>query len=339
MALVVGTWKRNVGVVSGAGWATGPVILGCGSFGGIGGAAHLIGRGLDVDASLATLDDAAALGITMLDTAERYAGGATETIVGRWLAEGDPAVTAGMRITTKVAPPQLSGGDAPFDAAYIDPLFTGSLERLGRDHVEWLLTHAPDDRTPVETTLEALEAIRVSGRCRHVGACNVDGTQLRAALDAAERIGVPGYQLVQNGFSLLVPDDQAEERAICRDRGLEFTAFSALAGGVLTGKYRRGEPPAPGTRLDLRPEGFDELLTPAVFDAIDRLAAIAEEHGVSTGAVALAWLIRHDDVTALITGPARTAPHLELAAQAVALTLDDDTFDHLTALFRDAASP
>ena len=276
----------------------------------------------------------------MLDTAERYAGGASETIMGRWLAEGDPTVTAGMRITTKVAPPQLSGGDAPFDAAYIEPLFTGSLERLGVDHVEWLLTHAPDDRTPVETTLEALEAIRVSGRCRHVGACNVDVTQLRASLDAAERIGVPGYELAQNGFSLLVPDDQAEVRAICQDLRVGVHRVLCLVGGVLTGKYRRGELPAPGTRLDLRPEGFDKLLTPAVFDAIDGLAAIAEKHGVSTGAVAVAWLIRHDDVTACsTTGPARTAPHLEGAAQAGTLTLDDDTFDHLTALFRDAPSP
>lgn len=327
-----------MGVVSGSGWATGPVILGCGSFGGIGGAAHLIGRGLDVDASLATLDEAAALGITMLDTAERYAGGASETIMGRWLAERDPSVTAAVRITTKVAPAGLSGRDVPFDASYIEPVFTGSLERLGVDHIEWLLTHAPDDRTPVEMTLEALEAIRASGRCRHVGACNLDAGQLRAALDAAERIGVTGYELVQNGFSLLAPDDHAEVRAICRDRGLEFTAFSALAGGVLTGKYRRGEPPAPGTRLDLRPEGFDELLTPAMFDAIDALATVAETHGVATGALALAWLVRHDEVTALITGPARATPHLEVAAQAMTVTLDDDTFDRLTASFRHAGS-
>jgi aldo/keto reductase family protein len=149
-AVVVGTRRRQVCVVSGSGWVTGPVILVCGSFGGIGGAAHLIGRGLDVDASLATLDEASCPGDQMLDTAERYAGGASETMIGRWLAERDRSVTAVVRITTKVAPPALSGGDMPFDSSFIEPLFAGSLERLGVDHVEWLLTHAPDDRTPVE---------------------------------------------------------------------------------------------------------------------------------------------------------------------------------------------
>ena len=318
-------------------WVSGPVVLGCGSFGGIGGARELIGRGLDESASLATLDEAAALGMTMLDTAERYAAGASEVMIGRWLAERDAAVTARARITTKVAPAFASGGDASFDAAFIEPVFSGSLERLGVENVDWLLTHAPDQATPIETTLEALESIRASGGCRHVGGCNLDGRQLREALDAAERLGFEGYELVQNGYSLLRPDDEAEVRDLCRERGLAFTAFSPLAGGVLTGKYRRSEPAAPGTRLDLRPEGFDELLTPAVHDAIDVLAARAGELGVSTGALALAWLAHRDDVTALITGPSRSAPYVGLAAEALEIHLAADLAAELTERFRTAA--
>ena len=99
----------------------------------------------------------------------------------------------------------------------------------------------------------------------------------------------------------------------------------------------RGKAPPPGTRLALRPEGFDELLTPAVHDAIDGLAAAAEPHGVSAGAVALAWLMHHDEVTALITGPGRTAPHLQVAAEALRVELDDETVAELTESFRSAA--
>lgn len=315
------------------------MVLGCGSFGGIGGATHLIGRGLDEPASMATLDEAAALGITMLDTAERYAAGASETMIGRWLSERPASVTAPMRITTKVAPAELSGRDAPFDAAFIEPVFARSLERLGVDQVEWLLTHAPDDDTPIETTLEALEAIRASGRCVHVGGCNLDDTRLRGALDAAERLGITGYELVQNGYSLLQPDAEARVRQICDEQGLAFVAFSPLAGGVLTGKYQRGEPPATGSRLDLRPEGFDELMTPQVHDALETLAATAAELGAAPGALALAWLMQSHDVTALISGPSRSAPHLALAAQAMELHPSDDLVDALTDTFRAATRP
>lgn len=319
-------------------WSGGPVVLGCGSFGGIGGARDLIGKGLDAAASLETLDEAAELGITMLDTAERYAAGASETVMGRWLAERDPSVTAPIRITTKVAPAYATGGDVPFDATFIEPIFDSSLERLRLDHVDWLLTHGPDDATPIEATLEALESIRASERCRHIGGCNLDVWQLDEALSTAERLGVTGYELVQNGYSLLRPDADAEVRRLCDERGLSFVAFSPLAGGVLTGKYRRGELPAPGTRLDLRPEGLDELLTPAIFDALDALAGCAAELGVSTGALALAWLIHRDDVTALITGPARMAPYVGLAAEALGVGLADDIAVELTDLFRTAAS-
>lgn len=316
-------------------WVSGAMVLGCGTFLGIGGSPRLIDHGLDESASLATLDEAAALGLTMLDTAEVYAAGASETLIGRWLSERGTAVTANVRITTKVAPPDDTGGLA-FDAGFIEPIFAGSLDRLGVDHVDWLLTHAPHDTTPIEATLEALEGIRASGRCRHIGGCNLDLGQLTEAIDTAERLGITGYELVQNGYSLLQPDDHSDLRRLCNERGLAFVAFSPLAGGALTGKYRRGEPPAAGTRLALRPDGVDELMTPAVHDAIDALAAHAEQLGVSTGALALAWLTKLDDVTALITGPSRSAPHLALAAEAVNLQVPAEVVDDLTLLFRSA---
>ena len=145
-------------------------------------------------------------------------------------------MAGGLQITTMVAPGHASGRDVGFDAAFIEPIFAGSLERLGVDRVDWLLVHAPDPDTPVAVTLEALEAIREAGRCDHIGVCNVDIAQLHEALDAADRLGVTGYELVQNGHSLLRPDDGADVRALCGERGLALTTYSPLAGGVLTGR-------------------------------------------------------------------------------------------------------
>jgi aryl-alcohol dehydrogenase-like predicted oxidoreductase len=320
-------------------WSYGRFVLGCGTFGGIGGSPKLVGRGLDEPSAFATMDEAVGLGITLFDTAESYAGGASEIMIGRWLVERDSAVTDRVRLATKVAPPRLDGPGGRFDAAFLEEKFSGSLQRLGVDTVEFLLTHAPDDSTPIEETLEGLEAIRASGRCRYVGACNVDAGQLTAALDAAARIGVSGYQVVQNGYSLLGPQDDRAVRSICSERDVAFTPFSPLAGGALTGKYQRDVTPPPDSRMALRPDGVDELLTPAVYDAIDRLRSEAERrHGVECGALALAWLLHHREVTAVVTGPASGSPHLELAARVVGIVLSDEDFAEIESWFASAAT-
>jgi aryl-alcohol dehydrogenase-like predicted oxidoreductase len=201
------------------------------------------------------MDEAVGLGITLFDTAESYAGGASEIMIGRWMVQRDSAITDRIRIATKVAPPRIDGPSGRFNLAFLDDKFSGSLERLGVEAVEFLLTHAPDDSTPSEETLEGLEAIRASGRCRYVGACNVNAGQLTAALDTAARLGISGYQVVQNGYSLLGPQGDRAVRSICVERDLAFTPFSPLAGGALTGKYQRDVTPPPDTRLALRPEG------------------------------------------------------------------------------------
>jgi aryl-alcohol dehydrogenase-like predicted oxidoreductase len=320
-------------------WSYGRFVLGCGTFGGIGGSSKLVGRGLDEPLAFATMDEAVGLGITLFDTAERYAGGASEIMIGRWLVERDSAVTDRVRLATKVAPPSAHGSGDGFGTAFLEEKFSGSLDRLGVETVEFLLTHAPDDATPIEETLEGLEAIRASGRCRYVGACNVDVDQLTAALDAAERLGLSGYQVVQNGYSLLVPRDDRAVRSICVERDVAFTPFSPLAGGALTGKYQRGVAPPPDSRMALRPDGVDELLTPVVHDAIDRLRSAAESrYGVECGALALAWLLHHRDVTAVVTGPGRGSPHLDLAARAAEVVLSDADFAGIESWFESSAA-
>ena len=274
-------------------WRHGSVVLGCGTIGGIGGSRRHFGLGLDDEQAVTVLDEGRSLGITMFDTAQSYGGGVSDATIGRWRRERDIPGDADPALTTKVAP-----SDSPglFTYEHLSWGLDESLARLGVERVEWFLTHSPDPTTPIEATLEGLEAIRESGRCVHVGGCNLDEPSLARALEAAERLGVRGYELVQNGFSLLTP----------------------------------------GSRLALRPDGVDELLTPATFDALDYLGDVARERDLAPGALALAWLIHHDDVTALITGPARSAPHLELAAIALEVDLNPEVFAELGERFRAA---
>jgi aryl-alcohol dehydrogenase-like predicted oxidoreductase len=320
-------------------WSYGKFVLGCGTFGGMGGSPELVGRGLDEPSAFSAMDEAVGLGITLFDTAESYAGGASEIMIGRWLVERHSAVTDRVRLATKVAPPGIDWPGGRFDTGFLEEKFSGSLRRLGVETVEFLLTHAPDDGTPIEETLEGLEAIRASSRCRYVGACNVGAGQLTAALEAAERLGISGYQVVQNGYSLLGPRDDRAVRSMCAERDLAFTPFSPLAGGALTGKYQRDVAPPPDSRMALRPDGVDKLLTPAAYDAIDRLRSEAERrHGVECGALALAWLLDHREVTAVVTGPARGSPHLDLAAQAADVVLSDADFAEIESWFASSAA-
>jgi aryl-alcohol dehydrogenase-like predicted oxidoreductase len=315
------------------------VQLGCGNFGGIGSPKSLIGRGLDREQAFEALDEALALGIDVFDTAERYADGESERAIGAWLASRPAAATAHIRIATKVMPPSLEDtGGGRFDRRHIERRLSTSLERLGRERISFYLSHAPEPETPIEGTLEGFAAVVESGRVGHVGCCNVTPEQLLEALDVADRLGVIGFEWVQNGFSLLSPPADREVRAICRERGLGYTPFSPLAGGVLTGKYRRGEPYPPGSRLDLRPEGVAERLVGPVYDALDQLKQFAAARGVSCAALSLAWVISHADCTAPVVGPSRTPPHLGHVAEALDITLTPEEHALLAGWFEAAAA-
>jgi aryl-alcohol dehydrogenase-like predicted oxidoreductase len=227
----------------------------------------------------------------------------------------------------------------PFDRGFIEHKLEISLERLGVDRVAFYLSHAPDDETPVEQTIEGFAAVIESGQVEHIGCCNVNARQLVEYLDTAERLGMPGFEWVQNGFSLLTPTADRELRAVCKERGLGYTPFSPLAGGVLTGKYKRGEPFPEGTRMALRPEGHADLLTESVYDALEKLAEVAAQHNVSVASLALAWVMGHPDCTAPVVGPSRTAPHLPHIADAMALKLTEGEHAQLTAWFEEATNP
>jgi aryl-alcohol dehydrogenase-like predicted oxidoreductase len=192
-----------------------------------------------------------------------------------------------------------------------------SLDRLGVDHVELYLAHEFDPGVPLQDSFGALDQARAEGTIRGYGVSNFDAAQLTAALAA----GAP--QAIQNSYSLLARQDRGDLLALCAERGVAYLAFGPLAGGWLTGKYRRGEPFPAGSRMTQRPGPYREFATGQTFDALDRLQAVAVSGGRSMAGLALAWLLADERVTQVVIGPGRPG-HLAAAGEALARPLTDE---------------
>ena len=231
------------------------IALGCGNFGGIGSAPEFFGQGLSEDQAFALMDAAWEFGLTHFDTADAYGGGRSELAIGRWIA------SRGVRpqLTTKTYNPMAAGADHGLRPERIARQLGMSLERLGVDRVELYLAHDFDPEVPLAESFGALDRARAEGRIGAYGVSNFDAAQLAAALAA----GAP--QAVQNSYSLLDRQDGRDLLALCAEQDVAYLAFSPLAGGWLTGKYRRGEPFPAGSRMTQRPGPYREFVAGPVF--------------------------------------------------------------------------
>jgi 1-deoxyxylulose-5-phosphate synthase len=310
------------------------VALGCGGFGGIGSAPAFFGQGESEIEAMRILDRAFDAGITLLDTADAYGGGRSEQAIGRWLRERGARVRDRVVVASKVFHPV---GDDPSDrgglsAARIHRQIEGSLRRLGTDRLDLYLIHEPDPATPVEETLAALDALVRAGKVRFLGACNVDAEWMRRALAISEASGLAGFEWVQNGYSLLQRESERELLPLVAERGIGFTPFSPLAGGWLTGKYRRGNAYPPGSRMTRRPEGYRHLESENAARAIDAFVRAAAERGLDPPTLAIAWVLASPHVTAAIVGP-RRPDQLAPALAALDVRMSPAERDALTAIF------
>lgn len=311
--------------LGGTGLSVSEVILGCGSIGGIGSAPSTRGRGLSVEDGLRQIDEAVALGVRTLDTADAYAGGVSEQVVGQWLAaHPDADVLVATKVGNKVRPEQAGVLLSP---DHIAAQVEASLARLGR--IDLYLSHAPDPTTPVEQTLEAFAAVLESGQARAIGGCHLDVRSLEHVLVTADRLGLPAYSWVQNEYNLLAREDEADLFAMLRERGIGYTPFSAHAGGVLAGRYRRGEPVPAGSRLDVLPAVIRDL--DGLWDGLNRLALAADSRGVSMAALSLAWVLSSPAVAGAIAAP-RPGQFGDVAA-ALEIELSEDERAELASLF------
>jgi aryl-alcohol dehydrogenase-like predicted oxidoreductase len=282
------------------------VALGCGNFGGVGSAPEFFGHGLSDGQALELMDAAWELGITHFDTADAYGGGRSEQAIGRWIA------SRGIRpqLTTKTYNPMRAGGDHGLRPERIASQLQASLGRLGVDHVDLYLAHDFDPDVPLAESFGALDQAQAEGTVGAYGVSNFGAGQLAAAL----AVGAP--QAIQNSYSLLDRGDEADVLPLCAGRGVSYLAFSPLAGGWLTGKYRPGEPFPAGSRMSQRPEPYRGFVTSQTFDALARLQAMAGSRGMSMAGLALAWLLADERVTQIVVGPGRPE-HLAPVAEAL----------------------
>jgi aryl-alcohol dehydrogenase-like predicted oxidoreductase len=308
------------------------VGLGCGNFGGIGSAPAFFGKGETEEEAFAIMDAARELGINFFDTADAYGGGRSETYIGNWLKAKGPRVRDQLLLSSKVF---NRVGDGPNDwglsRRHILRQVEASLRRLGTDHLDMYLTHeTPDPATPLEETLRALDDLIHQGKVRYIGASNMPAWLMTKALWISDKYHLFRFEWVQNSYSLLDRADEKEMFPLCEDQQLGYTPFSPLAGGWLTGKYKKDEPFPTGSRMTLRPEPYQKLLDEKIYHGLEALHAHAAERGTDIASLALAWVMSHPLVTAPILGP-RKPEHLEPAKRAMEIKLTDEERDKIAA--------
>jgi aryl-alcohol dehydrogenase-like predicted oxidoreductase len=295
------------------------LTMGTMTFGGSGPFANVGTTG--VDEARRQVDMCLEAGVNLIDTADVYSGGVSEEIVGEVIRDRRDQVL----VATKVRMPMGSGpNDAGLSRHHVISGCEASLRRLGTDRIDLYQVHEWDGLTPLAETLAALEQLVRSGKVRYLGCSNYAAWQLMKALGVADREGLPRFVSQQIYYSLQAREAEYELIPLAADQGLGVLVWSPLAGGLLSGKYRRGQQPPAGSRQLTdwnEPPVYDQE---RLYDVVDVLAGIAGERGVSAAQVALAYTLGKPAVTSLVIG-ARTAEQLadNLAAAGLVLTSEE----------------
>jgi aryl-alcohol dehydrogenase-like predicted oxidoreductase len=298
------------------------------------------GAETDEDGSHAQLDAFVEAGGTLVDTADVYAAGVSEEIVGRWLARRPAEVTGRVVLATKGRFPTGAGpNDVGLSRRHLASALDASLRRLGVERVDLYQVHAWDPWTPVEETLRFLDDAVRAGKVHYVGLSNYTGWQVQKAVDVADFRGLARPVTLQPQYNLLVREVEWEIVPACLSEGLGLLPWSPLGGGWLTGKYSRDEAPTGATRLGEDPERGVEAYgrrsaVQRTWDVVAAVEEVARGRGVPMARVALAWLHDRPAVTSVILG-ARTLEQLGDNLGAAGLHLDREE----TALLDAASDP
>jgi aryl-alcohol dehydrogenase-like predicted oxidoreductase len=292
------------------------VGIGCNNFGGR----------IDAAATQAVVDAAIDEGINFFDTADVYGGVKSEELLGKALgSRRDDVIIAtkyGMGDGTKLP----AGASAASVAAAVE----GSLRRLGTDRIDLYQLHAPDDKTPIDETLEAMDRLVRDGKVIEIGCSNFDGARLNDAESAAEKHDTARFVSVQNELSLLRRRHEADLLAAAQRHDLAILPYFPLASGMLTGKYHRGEAPPAGTRL-ANLSADDRAFSDKRFDVIEALDAYARERGHTLLELAMSWLVSLPNLASVIAG-ATKPEQVKANAAAVSWKLTADERNDIEAL-------
>jgi aryl-alcohol dehydrogenase-like predicted oxidoreductase len=287
------------------------------------------GMGVGHDAAAACINHAFELGINFIDTANIYNRGGAEKVLGEVLADRprDSYVLA-----TKLYFP-MTETDRGLSRRQIEKQLDDSLRRLRVDYVDLYQCHRYDEETPLEETMEGLTRAVNSGKVRYVGFSEWTAEQIQAALDIP---GVVRFVSSQPQYSMLWRVIEPGVIPVCEKNGIGQIVWSPLAQGVLTGKYRPGAPAPEDSRArsDVMSGFMDRLLTPPVLERVARLEGIAKELGLSMAQLALAWVLRQQNVASAIVGATRPS-QLDDNVGASGVRLSDDTLAAIDAALGD----
>jgi aryl-alcohol dehydrogenase-like predicted oxidoreductase len=281
-------------------------------------------------------DSALDAGIDTIDTANGYAEGRSEELLGQWLKGRRHSVT----LATKCRFPTLGG------TAAMQPNESGlsrqsivwnceqSLKRLQTEHIDLYQVHMQDGSVPIEETLQALDDLQRAGKVRYIGCSNYTGYRLTESLWAAERKNTARYDGIQLQWSLVARDAERELVPAARAFGLGILVWSPLGRGFLTGKYRKGQPPPAGTRLSEWKDSWAMTATDQNWRTLEAVETVARRHDTTPSSVALAWLLAKPEVSSVIVG-ARNTQQLQDNLRALQVKLTEPDLKELT----DASTP
>jgi aryl-alcohol dehydrogenase-like predicted oxidoreductase len=276
--------------------------LGCNNF----------GSRIDEDASAAVVRASLTAGITFFDTSDSYGGGESEKFLGRALKGHRDEVVIATKFSSRV-------GESPYDVGasrkHLVAACEHSLRSLGTDYIDLYYQHFPDPETPVDETLAALDDLVRAGKVRYVASSNFAGWQIVEAEHLARSQHGTRFIASQSEWSLLERGIEAEVVPACAAYQLGLVPYFPLSSGLLTGKYQRGRPAPEGTRL--ASPRYDDWVTDAKFDKVERLADLGSKHGRSLLELAIGWLLAQPVVPSVLVGatkPEQVAANAEAAA-------------------------
>ena len=263
--------------------------LGCNNF----------GRRLDAARTKRVVDAALDAGVTLFDTADLYGEGKSEEFLGAALGTRRDEAVIVSKFGMLRPPEGKNGGDPEWARTACD----ASLKRLGTDRIDVYLLHRPDPDTPIVETLSALEDLRAQGKVREIGCSNFTAQQLDEATSVARENGWRGFVTLQNQYSALHREPEADVLGACERLGLSVMPYFPLASGLLTGKYRRGEPAPAGTRLGGEGgEPAEKVVDANKLSIVEELTRYAEKRGHTILELALSWLAAKPIVCTVIAG-------------------------------------
>jgi aryl-alcohol dehydrogenase-like predicted oxidoreductase len=263
--------------------------------------ANNFGGRTDFEASRQVIGRALDLGVTLIDTADAYGNkGGSEEILGKVLGPRRKDVV----LATKFGLPMNEAGSGGASRRYVMQAVEASLRRLKTDWIDLYQLHRPDSKTPIEETLGALDDLKTAGKIRFIGCSNLSAPQLDDALSVAQRHGLASFVSGQDEYNLLDRDLEKDRVPVMQKHGLGLLPYFPLASGLLTGKYKHGAPPPPGTRLANSARHTD-VLNARNWRIVDALGVFATQRGHTLLELTMSWLASRPFIACIIAGATR----------------------------------